>query len=65
MIQRILRLPEVRQATGLGRSSIYAGMDAGTFPMSVPIGEKAVGWLESEIQNWQETRIAARAAKAA
>lgn len=65
MIDRILRLPEVRQATGMARSSIYAGMENGTFPKSVPITEKAVGWLESEIKEWQEARIAARAVRAA
>jgi prophage regulatory protein len=65
MVQRILRLPEVKIATGLARSSIYSGMDAGTFPKSVPLSEKAVGWLESEIEQWQEARIAARNSRAA
>jgi prophage regulatory protein len=35
-------------------------MSAGTFPKSIPLSEKAVGWLESEIEQWQEGRIAAR-----
>jgi prophage regulatory protein len=65
MVQKILRLRELQAATGLARSSIYAGMTAGTFPKSVPLSEKAVGWLESEIEQWQEGRIAARAARAA
>ena len=65
MVQKILRLPEVQSVTGLARSSIYAGMTAGTFPRSVPISEKAVGWLESEIEQWQEGIIAARTAKVA
>ncbi|MGR4929292.1 helix-turn-helix transcriptional regulator [Bradyrhizobium sp. CAR08] len=65
MVQRILRLPDVRQATGKSRSSIYADMEAGTFPLSVPISGRTVGWLETEIEKWQEARIAARAAKSA
>jgi prophage regulatory protein len=65
MVQKILRLRELQAATGLARSSIYAGMAAGTFPKSVPLSEKAVGWLESEIEQWQEGRIAARSARAA
>jgi prophage regulatory protein len=65
MVQNILRLREVQSATGLARSSIYAGMSAGTFPKSIPLSEKAVGWLESEIEQWQESRIAARAVRAA
>jgi prophage regulatory protein len=27
-------------------------MANGEFPRSVPIGERTVGWLESEIDNW-------------
>ncbi|WP_371423291.1 AlpA family phage regulatory protein [Tardiphaga sp.] len=61
MVQRILRLREVQEASGLARSSIYEGMKAGTFPKSIPLSEKAVGWVEAEIIQWQEERIAARA----
>jgi prophage regulatory protein len=60
MSERILRLPEVKSRTGKGRSAIYAGMVDGTFPRSVPIGVKAVGWVESEIQAWIDARIAQR-----
>jgi len=31
-------------------------MEAGAFPKPMPLGEKAVGWLESEIKAWQEAR---------
>ena len=51
--QRILRLPEV---TGFGRSTIYALMANGEFPRSIRIGARAVGWLESDIDQWIETR---------
>ena len=60
MLQRILRRPEVEAATGLKRSSIYQGMAAGTFPKAIPLGAKAVGWLESEIVAWQKARLAQR-----
>jgi prophage regulatory protein len=59
-LQRILRLPEVEAATGKKRSAIYDGMADGTFPRPVPLGERAVGWIESEILAWQEARIAER-----
>jgi prophage regulatory protein len=62
-LERILRRPEVERATELKRSSLYAGMAAGTFPVAVPLGEKAVGWLESEVAAWQEHRIKERAAR--
>ena len=62
---RLLRREAVTEKTGLSRSAIYAGMDAGTFPKSVKISEKTVGWLESEIDEFIAKRVAARDAKAA
>ena len=57
MTNRILRLPDVLDLTGLARSSLYAGMAAGQFPKSIKIGQRAVGWLEADIQNWIETKV--------
>lgn len=57
----ILRLPQVRQITGLSRSSIYLRMGEGTFPQTITLGgprARAVGWLASEIQGWVSDRIA-------
>lgn len=59
MTHTILRLPDVKARTGLSRSTIYLRIAAGTFPRPVPLGGRAVGWLESEIQNWIERAIAA------
>jgi prophage regulatory protein len=56
---RLLRLQEVKEITGLSRSSIYADDD---FPKAVKIGPRAVAWVEIEIQDWISARIAARAA---
>jgi prophage regulatory protein len=57
---RILRLPEVAAVTGEKKSAIYEDIAAGTFPTPVPIGPRAVGWLEDEIADWLEHCIAAR-----
>jgi prophage regulatory protein len=46
---RILRLPAVLDKTGKCRSSVYREMAEGSFPRSVPIGARAIGWLESDI----------------
>lgn len=43
----------------LSRSTIYALMAAGKFPRSIPLGERSIGWLESDIQDWIDSRIAA------
>ena len=53
----ILRLPEVKSRTGLSRSTIYARIKEGTFPSSVSLGARAVGWIDSEIQQWLEEKI--------
>ncbi len=44
---------------GLSRSTIYALMAAGKFPKSISLGERAVGWLESDIQGWIDSRVTA------
>lgn len=55
-LQRTLRRPEVESVTGLKCSSIYERMAAKTFPRPIPLGGRAVGWLESEIIDWQNKR---------
>jgi prophage regulatory protein len=40
-------------------------MSEGQFPKPIPLGRRAVGWLESEIAEWQAQRIAARDGKTA
>ena len=57
--QRALRLKQVCQLTGLGRSMIYQMQAEGRFPQRVKLGERAVGWLESEVRDWLATRIEA------
>ena len=59
VIPRILRLPLVRERTGLSRSSIYLRISEGRFPRPISLGERAVGWLESEITEWLNRRIEA------
>ena len=55
----ILRLPAVKTNTGLSRSTIYLRIAQGAFPKPVSLGGRAVGWLESEVQDWLQGRIAA------
>jgi prophage regulatory protein len=57
----ILRLRDVEVKTGIKRSAIYQAIAEGTFPKSVPLTERAVGWVSSEIDDWIEGRITARA----
>ena len=57
---RILRLPEVCQATGLKRAMIYRLQQRKRFPQSVKITDHAVGWIDAEVQAWLDERVAAR-----
>lgn len=61
--EKLLRLPEVESLTGLKKSSIYAGMNAvpATFPLSVRLSRRAVGWRQSLVQAWVESRTSAKA----
>lgn len=56
---RLLRLPEVQQLTGLKRSAIYEQMQKRTFPRSFKVGPRAAGWSETSIQAWIAERMEA------
>jgi len=53
---RILRLPETMYRTGYSRSTIYAKIACNEFPRPRKLGQRAVGWLESEITDWIASR---------
>lgn len=55
----MLRLPIVKDRVSLGRSSIYAAVKRGTFPAPVRLSERAVAWVESEVEAWLASRIEA------
>ena len=61
--KRLLRLPDVRQRVGLSTSEIYRRMAGGTFPASVPIGNRICAWYEREIDAWIDACVAARDAQ--
>ena len=60
MANSILRLPEVKDKTKKSRSSIYADMAKDKFPKQIKLGARSSGWLESEIDDWINERIADR-----
>jgi prophage regulatory protein len=53
----LLRLPEVKQRTGLSRSSLYAKIQRGDFPSPVNLGGRAVAWVSSEVTEWINDRV--------
>lgn len=54
---RFIRISEVKSTTGLSRSHIYDLISKGSFPRQYKLGERASGWLESEVSDWMELKI--------
>jgi prophage regulatory protein len=54
-----LTIKEVMRRTGLSRSTIYEQMGNEEFPLSYRLTKRRVGWKESEIEQWIETRMTA------
>lgn len=63
---KILRLKQLTERIGLGRSTIYDRMDVKsprydeTFPKPIKLGAAAIGWIDSEITTWIELRMPAK-----
>lgn len=54
-----LRLPQVRQRTGLSKTEIYRRVSREEFPPSRRLSHRVAVWLESEVVQWQAERLGA------
>lgn len=52
MSERLLRINDVAQKTGLGRSTIYRRVSRGEFPGAYDLGGGVVAWKESDVDRW-------------
>ena len=61
-LDQLLRSPEIHKITGLARNTVHSMVRKGQFPKPLKLSAngRASGWLLSEIQNWQQDRLAAR-----
>ena len=59
MTNSILRLPAVKNRTGLSRSTIYLRISRNEFPSPISLGGRAVGWVEEDVDKWLAERIEA------
>ena len=57
---RLIKIDEVLHICGLSRSSLYACIQKGEFPVQVKLSKKSSAWLYSEVQAWINARAAAR-----
>lgn len=53
----VLRLPQVRQITGLSRSTIYQLEAEQKFPRRIHLCSRSIGWIEQEVQMWLAKRV--------
>lgn len=57
----ILRMPEVKAECGhRSHASVYTAIREGLFTVPVPIGQRAVGWPDSEVKAINAARIAGK-----
>ncbi len=54
---QILRVRDVKNKTGLSRSTIYLMMKNDCFPKQRKLGSRAVGWLLDDVDNWIKSRL--------
>jgi prophage regulatory protein len=57
--QRLIRLADVCQRVGLGKTMIYAMIGDGRFPKPYKITPAAARWSEQEIEDWVRSIVMA------
>lgn len=57
---RLIKLKEVIEITVLSRSSIYALAQKKEFPNPVKLSARSSAWVQSEVHDWVNERLAAR-----
>ncbi|ATH77118.1 AlpA family transcriptional regulator [Halomonas sp. 141] len=52
MSNRLIRIKDVMDRTGLARSTVYKYISLGQFPQPIKLGTRAVAWVEREVEAW-------------
>ena len=55
--EKLIRMHEVLNRTGFFRAWIYRLIKQNRFPKPIKIGERAIGFIESELDIWIENLI--------
>jgi prophage regulatory protein len=63
-LNQLIRLQDLPRYAGLRRTVILDLVKKGQFPRPIKLSDngRAVAWLESEVRDWQNRRIAKREA---
>ena len=56
-IMQFIKLEEVKNLSGLSRSSISRGMIEGTFPERIKVSKRSVVWSMESIHQWMNQHI--------
>ena len=54
-LDRMLRIADVLEVVGIGRSTLYKMVADGRFPRPVRVGLRASRWRQSDIQQWMDS----------
>jgi len=60
MLNIILRLPAIKDATGYSRSTLYSMIARRQWTQQVRLGPRSVGWPRREVEALNSARIAGR-----
>lgn len=63
--EKLLRLAEVKGRTGYSRAWIYKLIEKNRFPKPIKIGPRSIAFVESEVEEWINQRIAESRGEAA
>lgn len=58
MSQSLIRFSEVQKRTGYSKPWLYRLMSEQRFPAAIKIGSRSIAFIESEIDEWINQRIA-------
>jgi prophage regulatory protein len=59
-LPRIVSPKEVQRALGMSKSTLWRWVQVGQFPKPAKIGPGRIGWLETDVATWIESRFASR-----
>lgn len=54
MADKLLSFPQVKELTGLSRTTIWRYEQSNNFPQHIALSKRCIRWRESEVLAWME-----------